>query len=157
MKQFSNKNYYFNSNLVQCSTEQYIRWHQWCLPLSPSLATNCRQPWGAMLKVVNSLYDYSALHSSSTVCSVCHNKTLKPWLKKHTVCLPPTSGSCIHPPSDGNIYKYKPCSFKCIYTTISYVHISPPPQPTSSCHNLWRTYPCMYACMHAYIVLCVLL
>ena len=83
--------------------------------------------------------------------------TIKPWLKTHTVCLP-TSGSCIHPhPSDGNIYEYKPCSFKCIYIPISCVSTFPPPppsQPTPSCHNLQRTYPCMYACIRTFCPVC---
>lgn len=146
------KQNYFNSNFVQGGTEQNVRWCQWWLPLSPSLATDCRQPKGAMLKVVNRLYQYFVLYSS-ILCYVCHNKIIKPWLKTHAVCLPPTSGSCIHPPSDGNVYKYMPHSFKCIYNPISYV--SSFPQPSPSCHNLWRSYPCMHASLHA--VLCVLI
>ena len=141
-------------NLVYRSTEPYVRWHQWCLPLSPSLATNCRQPCGALLKVINSLYEYSVLHSSSNACSACHNKTINnDWKHIPVGCFLPVAPVNI-PPVMVTFTSTSHVLSNAYISPISYVSTFPPPQPTPSCHNLRRTYPCRYACIHS--VLCVL-
>ena len=37
--------------------------------------------------------------------------------------------------TDDNIYKYMPCTFKCIYSTF---HVSVFLVPKNICHDLWR-------------------